>query len=183
MTDEKLIALWNSRHSDRPTPVRKSSGDYRWDGVLVAVFDTPGGKLRAVVAHPVNTGYVLHIYSAAQIEVATEPAADVLAALLARAERAEAESFALAANLCVAPGSDEYGNHECQTIKTLRADRDRLRAALKPFAEVAAGTGWDALKSEELIHAIGPRLTSGCYIEAGAFRRARAAIAGEKEPT
>ena len=25
-------------------------------------------------------------------------------------------------------------------------------------------------------------LTSGCYIEAGAFRRARAAIADEKEP-
>jgi hypothetical protein len=102
----------------------------------------------------------------------------------------EAESSMLAANLCEAPGSDEYGNHECQTIKTLRAElakatssiaritseRDRLRAALEPFAEVAAGIGWDVLQSDELAHIYGPRLSAGYYIEAVAFRRALAAI-------
>ena len=30
---------------------------------------TPDRKVRAVVAHPVNSGYVLHIYSASQLEV------------------------------------------------------------------------------------------------------------------
>ena len=71
---------------------------------------------------------------------------------------------------------DERANEIVAENAVLIADRDRLRAALTPFAEVAAGTGWDALQSRELIHAIGPRLTSGCYIEAGAFRRARAAL-------
>ena len=131
MTDEKLIALWNSRHSDRPTPVRKSSGDYRWDGVLVAVFDTPGGKLRAVVAHPVNTGYVLHIYSAAQIEVATEPAADInkgavaMWGALLRADSA-AEGAGFDADLIVALAA---------RVAKAEADRDRLRAALEPFTK------------------------------------------------
>jgi hypothetical protein len=73
MTEEKLIDLWTNRNLDRPTPVRKSSGDYRWDGVLVSVFDTPDRKVRAVVAHQVDTGHVLHIYSAAQLEVASAP--------------------------------------------------------------------------------------------------------------
>jgi hypothetical protein len=48
MTEEKLIALWTNRHSNRPTLDR---------------------KIRAVVAHQVHTGHVLHIYSAAQLEV------------------------------------------------------------------------------------------------------------------
>ena len=58
----------------------------------------------------------------------------------------------------------------------LAADRDRLRAALEPFVEVADGMGWDKLQSEELVHVIGPRLSAGCYIEAGTFRRARAVL-------
>ena len=43
--------------------VEKYSGDYVWEGVITAVFNTPGGALRYVVAHPVETGWVLHIYS------------------------------------------------------------------------------------------------------------------------
>lgn len=61
-------------------------------------------------------------------------------------------------------------------VAKAEADRDRLRAALEPFVVVAAGIGWDVLQSDELAHIYGPRLTSGCYIEAGTFHRARAAL-------
>ena len=68
MTDEQLIDLWMNRKWKQPPPVRKSSGDYQWDGVLMSVFFTPDDKIRAVVAHRADTGHVLHIYSAAQLE-------------------------------------------------------------------------------------------------------------------
>jgi hypothetical protein len=40
-------------------------------GVVCSVFKTPNGLLRYVVAHPVNAGYVLHIYSEANLRAAT----------------------------------------------------------------------------------------------------------------
>lgn len=43
--------------------VEKCTGDYTWGGVVSSVFETPAGALRYVVAHPVKTGWVLHIYS------------------------------------------------------------------------------------------------------------------------
>ena len=61
-------------------------------------------------------------------------------------------------------------------FSAMRDERDRLRAALEPFAEVAEGSGWDALKSKELVHVYSSRLSAGCYIEAGTFRRARAVL-------
>lgn len=42
--------------------VRKVTGDYHWDGEVCAAFHTPNGKERYVVAHAVDSGYVLHIY-------------------------------------------------------------------------------------------------------------------------
>lgn len=47
--------------------VRKVTGDYHWSGVVCAVFDTPAGKRRYVVGHPVDTGWVLHIYGPANL--------------------------------------------------------------------------------------------------------------------
>ena len=43
--------------------VMKHTGDYQWRGIICAVFWTPQENLRYVVAHPVDGGYVLHIYS------------------------------------------------------------------------------------------------------------------------
>lgn len=43
--------------------VMKCSGDYNWRGTVCAVFKTPNDLTRIVVAHPVNIGFVLHIYS------------------------------------------------------------------------------------------------------------------------
>jgi hypothetical protein len=48
-------------------PVAKDSGDYAAEGTLVALFPTPQGRLRAVVAHPVRRGHMAHIYSAANL--------------------------------------------------------------------------------------------------------------------
>ena len=49
--------------------VRKTSGDYWWRGVVCAVFTTPDGHERVVVAHPVEKGYVLHIYAPANLQI------------------------------------------------------------------------------------------------------------------
>lgn len=53
-----------------PTPlfkvgdeVEKCTGEYNWRGQVSSVFYTPIGLLRYVVAHPVEKGWVLHIYS------------------------------------------------------------------------------------------------------------------------
>lgn len=43
--------------------VVKCTGDYHWDGVVCSVFYTPSNNLRYVVGHPVQQGWVLHIYS------------------------------------------------------------------------------------------------------------------------
>ena len=43
-------------------PVVKHTGDYQWQGTVVAAFLTLGEKERYVVSHPVDTGEVLHIY-------------------------------------------------------------------------------------------------------------------------
>src|SRR5690606_29810419 len=55
--------------------VEKRSGDYSWRGEVCAVFRTPNGHLRYVVAHPVDRGYVLHIYGESNL-AALAPAAD-----------------------------------------------------------------------------------------------------------
>ena len=48
--------------------VRKDSGDYSWEGVVRGVVRThDDGPERVVVAHPVERGFVLHIYSPAQL--------------------------------------------------------------------------------------------------------------------
>ena len=103
------------------------------------------------------------------------------------AEGALAEFDALRAELDQAAGVIVDRNRE---IADLIADLDTAKSntgeacariaalakALEPFAEVADGMGWDKLQSEELVHVIGPRLSAGCYIEAGTFRRARAVL-------
>lgn len=43
--------------------VEKFTGDYTWRGEISAIFLTPNGKERVVIAHPVGKGYVLHIYA------------------------------------------------------------------------------------------------------------------------
>ena len=48
-------------------PVIKCTGDYTWKGEVRSVFSLPDGKIRYVVAHPVDTGWVLHIYSRANL--------------------------------------------------------------------------------------------------------------------
>jgi hypothetical protein len=55
------------------TRVRKVSGDYQWDGVLSSVFMTPSGDCRCVVAHPVERGWVLHIYAPINVEKCEGP--------------------------------------------------------------------------------------------------------------
>jgi hypothetical protein len=49
--------------------VRKISGDYEWDGVVVGLAVLPNGLIRFLVAHEVNEGYVLHVYSAKQLKI------------------------------------------------------------------------------------------------------------------
>lgn len=49
--------------------VTKVNGSYMWDGVVCSSFVTPDGLERYVVAHPVNSGWVLHIYGANQLRV------------------------------------------------------------------------------------------------------------------
>jgi len=53
----------------RGDKVLKHTGDYQWKGIIVSRFFTPNKKLRFVVAHKVGRGYVLHIYSAANLKV------------------------------------------------------------------------------------------------------------------
>lgn len=50
--------------------VIKHTGDYQWRGVVCSVFFTPSSKLRYVVAHQVESGWVLHIYSEANLKSA-----------------------------------------------------------------------------------------------------------------
>jgi hypothetical protein len=59
-------AVWPGIGTSGPK-VKKVGGDYEWDGVLCAEFETPDGKPRVVVAHPVQKGWVLHIYRPDQI--------------------------------------------------------------------------------------------------------------------
>lgn len=49
--------------------VRKFTGDYQLDGVIVAIFDTTAGKTRVVVEH--KQGF-LHIYNPMQLKVLHE---------------------------------------------------------------------------------------------------------------
>jgi hypothetical protein len=42
--------------------VEKFTGDYCWRGEVCSIFMTPNSKIR-IVAHPVDAGYVLHIYA------------------------------------------------------------------------------------------------------------------------
>jgi hypothetical protein len=42
--------------------VEKYTGDYSWRGTVCAAFETPSGHQRYVVAHPADSGEVLHIY-------------------------------------------------------------------------------------------------------------------------
>lgn len=48
--------------------VLKYTGDYQWRGVVVSRFKTPDNKTRFVVAHKAGKGYVLHIYSEANLK-------------------------------------------------------------------------------------------------------------------
>lgn len=51
----------------RGMQVEKYTGDYEAEGVLCCAFETPDGKPRYVVAHPQRRGWILHIYSPANI--------------------------------------------------------------------------------------------------------------------
>jgi hypothetical protein len=56
--------------------VVKYTGDYSWVGVICSVFRTPAGQERFVVAHRANLGFVLHIYSRANLREATSAERD-----------------------------------------------------------------------------------------------------------
>jgi hypothetical protein len=51
------------------TAVIKTGGDYEWRGLVSVVLSLPNGKRRVVVAHKVDKGFVLHIYSPHQLTI------------------------------------------------------------------------------------------------------------------
>lgn len=56
--------------------VRKTSGDYHLDGVVVSIFTTLSGKRRYVVEHDPLAPGLLHIYSENNLEAICPPTAN-----------------------------------------------------------------------------------------------------------
>lgn len=64
----RRLNVYEGHDFQRGDKVRKCKGRYKWDGRLLGAFLTSDVQVSYVVEHPVDEGYVLHIYTGEQLE-------------------------------------------------------------------------------------------------------------------
>lgn len=65
---DRQLCVYEGHLYKRGDKVRKCKGRFTWQGTVVCAFVTSDKEVSYVVEHKVDEGYVLHIYTADQLE-------------------------------------------------------------------------------------------------------------------